>query len=109
MAPTPPNQSAGQSQAQPFAQDQRVTNGLRWFNSVCAMISLAMISWVATQFMQTRDNQLRLGIIVENVSARLAKVEDDNDKERADYQKLLETQQMHHLTLRQIQKELGLR
>jgi hypothetical protein len=109
MATTPPNQSAGQSQAQSFAQDQRVTNGLRWFNSVCAMISLAMISWVATQFMQTRDNQLRLGIIVENLSTRLAKVEDDNDKERTDYQRLLERQQMQHLAIQQIQSHLRLR
>ena len=109
MAPTPPNQSAGQSQAQPFAQDQRVTNGLRWFTTACTTVGTATILWVAGQFMQTRDNQLRLGIIVENLSIRLAKVEDDNDKERTDYQRILEKQQMHHLAIQHIQRELRLR
>ena len=109
MAPTPPNQSAGQSQAQPFAQDQRVTNGLRWFTTACTAVGTATILWVAGQFMQTRDNQLRLGIIVENLSVRVSRVENDKDKQDVSNQKMLEKLQMHHLAIQQIQGRLGLR
>jgi hypothetical protein len=109
MDPTPPTESAGASRAQPLTHDQRVTNFLRWFTTACTAVGTATVLWIAAQFMQTRDNQFRLGIIVDNLSARVARVEDDNDKDRVDYQKLLERQQMHHLAIQQIQSHLKLR
>jgi hypothetical protein len=109
MAPTPPNQSAGQSQAQPFAQDQRVTNGLRWIAAVSGSLCVLILTTLASDFKQTRDNQLKLGIIVDNLSVRLARVENDKDKQDDSYRKVLERQQMQHLAIQQIQSHLRLR
>jgi len=109
MAPTPPNQSAGQSQAQPLTQDQRVTNGLRWFNTVCAAISLAMITWVAQQFMQTRDNQLRLGIIVSGLEQKVTELGRDNDQQDAKIERYFERTQMHGIAITEMQRRMGLR
>lgn len=95
--------------AQPFAQDQRLTSALRWITTACTAVGTATILWVAGQFMQTRDNQLRLGIIVDNLSVRVSDVEKDNDNQNVSYQKLLEKQQMHHLAIQQIQSYLNLR
>jgi hypothetical protein len=109
MAPTPPNQSAGQSQAQPPPQDQLVTSGLRWIAAVSGSLCVVILSTLASDFKQTRDNQLKLGIIVDNLSNAVSKIENDNDKQDASYQRLLERQQMHNLAIQQIQGQLRLR
>jgi len=109
MAPTPPSQSAGQSQAQPPTQDERLTNFLRWTAAVSGTLCVAILGSLYTDFMETRDNQLKLGIIVDNLSREVSKIQNDAEKRDSNYQKLLERQQMHQLAIQELQRRNGLR
>jgi len=109
MAPTPPNQSAGQSQAQPPIQDDRLTNGLRWTAAISGTLCVMILGGLYTDFKETRDNQLKLGIIVDNLSQVVSKIQNDEDKRDSNYQKLLERQQMHQLAIQELQRRNGLR
>jgi hypothetical protein len=60
-------------------------------------------------FKETRDNQLRLGIIVDNLSQVVSKIQNDEDKRDSNYQRVLERQQMHHLAIQELQRRSGLR
>jgi hypothetical protein len=60
-------------------------------------------------FKETRDNQLRLGIIVDNLSQVVSKIQSDEDKRDVNYQRVLEKQQMHHLAIQELQRRSGLR
>ena len=60
-------------------------------------------------FKETRDNQLKLGIIVDNLSQEVSKIQDDEDKRDSNYQRLFERQQMHHLAIQELQRRNGLR
>jgi hypothetical protein len=107
MAPTPPNQPAGQSQAQP--QDPWLTNALRWIAAVSGSLCVMILTGLWSEFKETRDNQLKIGIIVDNLSNVVSKIESDNDKQDASYQKLLERTQLHHLAIQELQRRNGLR
>jgi hypothetical protein len=109
MTPTPPNQPAGQSQAQPPTQDGRLTNGLRWTAAVSGTLCVMILAGLYGDFKETRDNQLRLGIIVDNLSQVVSKIQNDEDKRDSNYQRVLERQQMHHLAIQELQRRSGLR
>jgi hypothetical protein len=109
MAPTPPNQPAGQSQAQPQPQDLRLTNALRWIAAVSGTLCVMILGGLWNDFKETRDNQLKIGIIVDNLSNAVSKIESDNDKQDANYQRLLERTQLHHLAIQELQRRNGLR
>ncbi len=109
MAPMAPNQPAGQSQAQPPTQDPWLTNALRWIAAVSGSLCVMILAGLWNEFKETRDNQLKIGIIVDNLSNAVSKIENDNDKQDANYQRLLERQQMHQLAIQELQRRNGLR
>jgi hypothetical protein len=70
---------------------------------------LALLGWMATQFMQTRDNQVRLGIIVSSLEQKIADITKDNDQQDVKIERYFERTQMHGIAISEMQRRMGLR
>ena len=95
MAPTPPNQSAGQSQAQPFAQDQRVTNALIWIGTVSAALCAGMVATMLRDYKEMSDNNVRTAVLITEISAKVRQLSDDQ-------RDLNKSQNDQHLMVREL-------